>query len=391
MSSNPVHSELAKYRFGFMLSTALGNITRFNILKKYAERDQTVEFVWAPVKHYIAPAEFNPFSKWPKFLARRAIPIYQAWSVLGKLSEFDAVMVHMYEVDLILSARSYFTRNKPLIVCSTDDAPVLDSKTYPVHPVDAAKSGIKKYIRLRLDLWRTKRAALQIPYSKWAANILTDGAKLPRDKVIPIHVGLDLEQWHYHDRVARSNSRVKILFVGGDFVRKGGALLLDVFAKSFADVAELHLVSPQAPTGVPAGVYVYKNLSPQSDRLMSLYRECDIFALPTTSDMSPWVVLEAMASGCAVITTPTAGIAEMIVDGQTGIFVPKNDFQALAQAIKQLIENPAKQREIIRAARTSIEENFNAAINVPRILGVMKKLVDSGTFDQTSWNSLVNR
>lgn len=58
------------------------------------------------------------------------------------------------------------------------------------------------------------------------------------------------------------------------------------------------------------------------------------------SDNLPTVVMEAMAAGVPVISTVTAGVPEMVVDGETGLLVPQKSPDALAQAMRKILENP---------------------------------------------------
>lgn len=363
-----------KYRFGIVLSTALGNSTRYENFKRFAELDDQIEFTWAPVKHYLAPEERNPFRWLPRFLQSRAVVLLQAWPVLGQMTQFDAVLIHMYEVDLITALRSYFFQ-RPKRVISADDAPILDPSTYPIHPVDLNKPRWKRRVRLQIDLWRARRADALVPFSPWAADIFVLGAHLPRDRVTPVHVGLDVAAWRFQPRSVVPGKRVQLLFVGGDFVRKGGSLLLDVFTQHFSDVAELHLVTKTFRQTAPPGVTVYDNLNANDEELASLYRKADIFILPTTSDLSSWVALEAMASGCAVITTPVGGIVNIINDADTGILIHPGDADGLRRAVRGLIDDPIGRIEMGRRARKAVEQDFNAAINVPKILAIMKKTV----------------
>lgn len=372
----PEHLLRRPYRFGFILSTSLGNLTRYRILRKFAERDASIDFTWAPVKHYLAPGEPDHFRWLPGFLKARAIVLQQSWPCLQRFGEFDAVMIHMYEVDLLTSVRAAFLRS-PLRVISTDDAPAIDPANYPLHPVDQAKPAWRRALRLRLDLWRARRADLLIPFSKWAAKILVEGAGIDNDKVIPLHVGLDLDVWKYVPKAPlKPGERAKLLFVGGEFQRKGGAHLLASFQRHLSDIAELHLVTKSGPTILPPHVYVYGNLSPNDERLAQLYREADIFIHPTTSDLTPWVVLEALASGCPTIVTRIGGIGELVEEGRTGLFVPVGDVDALGAAIRSLLADPARLHAIGQEARRFIEQNFDASVNVPKILGIMKSAVD---------------
>lgn len=363
-----------KYRFGFVLSTAVGNLTRYQILRRFAEHDPEVESIWAPVKHYLAPGERDPFALLPGPVRTRAIVLHQAAPVLRRLNDLDAVMIHMYEVDIVTALRGYVHRN-PLRIASTDDPPAIRPDSYPFHPVDLRKPRWRRAVRLQIDLWRARRADLHIPFSRWAADLICEGTGLDRSRVRPMHVGLELARWPGAEKQA-SAGKLKILFVGGDFERKGGHDLLAAFAGGLAERAELHLVTRSAPADVPAGVFVYSDLDADDERLATLYREADIFALPTFSDLSPWAVLEAMASRCAIVTTAVGGIGDLVAHGKTGLLVPTRSPIELAEAIRTLIDDPGLRLALGSAARDHVERHYDARINVPQILGLMKAAVD---------------
>lgn len=365
-----------KYRFGFILSTSLGNITRYNNFRKFAERDPDIEFVWAPVKHYFAPDERNPFRQLPGFIQKRAIVLYQALPVLRRLRSLDAVMLHLYEADVLTALRGYVF-SSPLRVVSSDDAPASDPSNYPFHPVELQKPAWRRAIRLKVDVWRARRCDLLIPFSRWAGELLVNGAGVERKRVIPIHVGLDLGIWRYEPkREEFLGTPVKILFVGGEFFRKGGGDLLTAVEGHLAATTELHIVTKTDIQDLPPNVHVYNDLSANDERLARLYREAEILVHPTTSDLSPWVILEAMASGCAVITTPVGGIVDLVDEGKTGLFVPVGNPPALAVAIQKLVTDPSLRRRMGARGRKVVEEHYDAEVNVPRILRSLKDAVD---------------
>ena len=369
-------SQRGRYKFGFVLSTSLGNITRYQNFRKFAEQDDEIDFTWAPVKHYFSPEESNPFRNAPQFIQRRAIVFHQAASVLRNIRSFDAVMIHLYEADVLTALLSYLLP-MPVRVISSDDGPAVDPATYPFHPVDSSKASWRRAVRLRIDIWRARRADLLIPFSCWAADLLVSAAGISSDRVVPLHVGLDLGVWQCHPRPPSDRqTRAKILFVGGEFTRKGGSDLLSAFILRLADSTELHLVTKTAPAELPPDVHVHADLGANDPRLVELYRQADIFVHPTTSDLSPWVVLEAMASGCPVVTTRVGGIVDLVEEGQTGLFVPVGDVQKLADAIERLVLNPALSREMGDRGRRLVEKKYDAKVNVPAILELMKKAVD---------------
>lgn len=369
----------AKYRFGFILSTSLGNITRYNNFRKFAEKDSEIEFVWAPVKHYFTPQEHNPFRFLPKIVQNRAIVLYQALPVLRRLRSLDAVMLHMYEADILLALRGYMFA-APLRIISSDDAPAVDPSSYPFHPVELTKPAWRRALRLKIDIWRVRRSDMLIPFSKWATDILVKRVGIDASRVNPIHVGLDLDIWRYTPRIVQDTDRpTKLLFVGGEFFRKGGADLLKVVAGRLATLTELHIVTKTVLHNVPDNVRVYNDLSANDDRLAGLYRDADILVHPTTSDLSPWVILEAMASGCAVITTPVGGIVDLIDEGHNGLLVPVGNLAALAEAIDKLVGNQLLCMQMGASGRAMIEENYDARKNVPLILRALKNAVDQKT------------
>ena len=368
-----------RYRFGFVLNTTIGNMTRYVTLRKYAQRDGSVEIVWAPVSHYL-PQERGGMLRWlPQGVRLRAFVLAQRVPVLKRLDELDAIMVHLFEADILLSLRRCM-KSWPVLFSSTDEAPMVDRANYPLYPNDLKKPVWRQKFRLAIDMWRVRHTDYFVPFSAWAANILKDSCGAPRGNVHAIHVGLDLELWPPVPRAAGAPNarRMKLLFVGGDFVRKGGDLILDVYARRFSERAELHLVSPQAPRDLPPHVYAYRDFRPNDPRLRELYATCDVLAVPTTADTGPlWVFLESMASGMSLIGTDTGSNVELVRHGETGLIVPIGNTDALGDAIEVLLDDPARRAQMGRNGRALVEASYNAALNVPRILQLMKQAVDA--------------
>lgn len=361
------------YRFGFALTTLLGNQTRYRNLHKFAERDRDVTCVWAPIRHYYLPTERDPVRLLPGMVHTRAVPLAQAAPVLRALHSLDAVMVHQLEVLTALAARTLFARS-PIIVAAQDMPPIVDVANYPPYP-EALRPKWRRQVRLTSDIWAARRAGHYIGFSNWSTDIMAQ-CGVPRDSLAAIHVGLDLEDWSPPpERPSRSEDRVQLLYVAGDFARKGGATLLELYSERFADRCDLHIVTKTPLSSLPPGVTVHYELEPGSPGLIALFRQADIFVLPTLADVSSWVTLEAMASGCAVAVSSVGGIPDLLTP-ETGIlFDPKNRAD-IAGALDALVSDPARCRAMGRAGRVRVERSFDAATNVPRILDTMKKWTD---------------
>jgi glycosyltransferase involved in cell wall biosynthesis len=100
------------------------------------------------------------------------------------------------------------------------------------------------------------------------------------------------------------------------------------------------------------------------DRVGEYFAAADVICAPSVRDDSgnvdglPNVVLEAMASATPLVTTAAGGIGAVVENGRTGIIVPERDAAAIASAMRNLLENPARAREIGVAARAAVERSF---------------------------------
>ena len=78
-------------------------------------------------------------------------------------------------------------------------------------------------------------------------------------------------------------------------------------------------------------------------------------------------LLEAMASGCAVVASSVGGIPDVVEDGFNGLLVPVGDSQALEAALARLLADPELVREMGRAARVTIANRFTPERTVAQV------------------------
>jgi len=103
----------------------------------------------------------------------------------------------------------------------------------------------------------------------------------------------------------------------------------------------------------------------EQSRLYTEYQRADIFCLPCRvldngdRDGLPNVLMEAMACGLPVITTPVSGIPEIIKDGHNGTLVPPDDATALANAIQRISSDRMLARNLGGAGRSTVLERFD--------------------------------
>jgi glycosyltransferase involved in cell wall biosynthesis len=163
------------------------------------------------------------------------------------------------------------------------------------------------------------------------------------------------------------------LFVGGDFQRKGGDLLLEWFRTKDTRDMELHLVTRDPVPALP-GVCVYPNLQPNSDALRDLFHRSDVFVLPSRSECFGIATVEAMAAGLPVVATDVGGAADIVDNGRTGYLIPGGDSRSLANALDSLTSDAGKRVAMGRAARDVAEQRFDIERNARRTLDRLKAL-----------------
>jgi glycosyltransferase involved in cell wall biosynthesis len=117
---------------------------------------------------------------------------------------------------------------------------------------------------------------------------------------------------------------------------------------------------------------------PQGE-VRGLYRRSDVFVAPCVvardgnRDGLPTAIIEAMASGLPVVSTPVTGIPEAVVNGETGALVPEHAPGALADALQDLLENPEIREKMGQAGRRRAEEMFDVSRNVSRLRRVFSE------------------
>jgi glycosyltransferase involved in cell wall biosynthesis len=102
-------------------------------------------------------------------------------------------------------------------------------------------------------------------------------------------------------------------------------------------------------------------LAGEREDVAELLADSDVFVLSSRSEGLPVSVLEAMAAELPVVASEVGGLAELVVDGETGILVPPGDVQALATALGRLVAEPELRRSLGAAGRVRAETSFDLA------------------------------
>ena len=104
--------------------------------------------------------------------------------------------------------------------------------------------------------------------------------------------------------------------------------------------------------------------------IAEILRALDIFVLPSLGEGISNTILEAMASGLAVIATRVGGNPELVMENETGLLVPAADPEAMAQAITNYVMHPILLRQHGQAGRTRVEREYSMEAMVRHYMAV---------------------
>lgn len=212
-----------------------------------------------------------------------------------------------------------------------------------------------------------------VAWCGWARDSLVAHYGIPAERITVIHPGVDLSLFRPAEH--RRPGPPRILFVGGDFERKGGGDLLEAVA-GLPGPIELDLVTGTAPPGLEdrPGVRVHRGLRPQSQPLIDLYRQADVFALPSRGDCFPQAVAEAMACALPVVATDVGGVYGMVEDAVAGYLVPPRSPADLRRALARLVGDAELCRVMGREGLAVATREHDARRNCNRIFDLMRDL-----------------
>lgn len=228
-----------------------------------------------------------------------------------------------------------------------------------------------------------RAAKLIVATSAWAAqslreeypDVTTDIAVMPN----PVEVGEFDPEWieMRYRRAQGPGYCPRVLFVGGDFVRKGGHDLLDAWrAGRFFERARLDIVSswPIRNSDLGAGITVHREVASHSAAWRAAWREADVFVLPTHNEAFGIVLQEAAGAGLPAIATAINSIPETVVDGQTGLLVCPGDRTGLIDRLDRLIASADLRRELGTRGRCLIVRSADPDAYRDRLLDAIRRL-----------------
>lgn len=353
-------------RLLFVVEQTLGHVAHTHNLERAlaAQPDVCWEVIRIPYRTAGGPLRLTPLGTWSwraSWDARRQL------DARLRRGPVDALFLHTQATALLCSG---LLARIPGIV-SLDATPAnLDQ----VGRAYGHARGPERIERLkRQAVSRPLRAASAVvAWCRWAADSLVADYGIEPERIQVIPPGVDTAL--FAPLPARPPGPFRVLFVGGQFERKGGPELVE--AMRALEGAELDLVTASKVDGIPADLRcrVHRGLAPQAPELVDLYRRADVLALPTRGDCLPQAVAEALACAVPVVASPLGAIPEMVRDGVTGLLVPPEDPRRLRRALEVLRDSPQQRRAMGERGRELAEREHDAGTNNRRLIAMLRRL-----------------
>jgi glycosyltransferase involved in cell wall biosynthesis len=205
-----------------------------------------------------------------------------------------------------------------------------------------------------------------------------------------VHLGVDTERFCPAEK-REPHGPVRILSIGRLIEKKGHEVLIDACKELAERGVDFHcrivgdgplrdkLAKQIARLGLQEQVTLCGALT--QDDVLKMHQSSDIFVLPAVvarsgdQDGMPFVLIEAMACGVPVVTTPIAGIPDLVEDGVTGLIVGQRDVTGLAEALQRLAAEGALRLRLGLAARQTVLQEFEIQRNVSKLAAIFREIV----------------
>ncbi len=395
--SNATGRAGTRYRFGFVMEYTIGHVTFAKAMQRAVAEDPTVEAEWYFVEPAGSgfPATVPPFSL--NYTLRTSAT---ARRLVGRGSDLDALFMHTQTLGLFFLR---VLRRLPTVI-STDATPRNLDEIGAAYGHEQGGQ-MAEELKRRLMSAILQGAAAVMPWSDWARRSMIDDYGVAPERCHLVRPGVDVAFWGGPRRgghaggvspsdagspaegspvgggepgghpAPQPRKPLRLVFVGGDFRRKGGDDLLAAVSalRGEGRPVECDIVTKSQVPVMP-GVRAHLDLSPGDPALRDLVAGADVFVLPTRADALGWAIVEAMAAGTAVVSSRSGAIPEVVREGRTGLLVGPGDRAGLIGALRALADDRGLCRRMGEEGARVAAEEFDLSTNGRRVLDLLKSV-----------------
>jgi glycosyltransferase involved in cell wall biosynthesis len=254
--------------------------------------------------------------------------------------------------------------------------------------------GIPRFFWQRRSLFEAytfvalKLADLVVCPSSYSGDNVSQAYGIPLSKTGALHGGVPTHFLEQTPRRGRKNGGFTLVFCGRLNGSREPFKRVDTLLEAMPQVlkkhrAELSIIGTGSrldeyaalaqTLGIEEEVHFLGHVD--HSKLPAHYASADLFVLPSRMENFPLVLLEAMASGLPVVATAVGGVPEMVVHGETGLLVPANDPQALADAINSLLDDRERMKEMGARGRERVRQQYTWDKVAERLVGYFREIL----------------
>ncbi len=212
----------------------------------------------------------------------------------------------------------------------------------------------------------------------------------PENKLLIHHLGIDSDKIVFKQRTFQAGKSIRFLIASSFLKKKGIDLAIKALSKFknnydfFLDIIGDGPLKDEILREIEmCGIKDRVNLHGYKpyEYFINLAYECDVFiqASRTTEENNkegtPMAIVDAMATGMAVISTKHSDIPEIVINGKTGYLAEENDLNSLEKSIQKLFDDLAKVEMFSRNGREWIEKEFDAKKQTMKLEEYYKQLI----------------
>jgi glycosyltransferase involved in cell wall biosynthesis len=351
----------------FLGSAYAGHATRFSALQQHASADPRIRPAFHRVTGWHEGGFLESLPLVPRSVRGRARATLEA-ALFATVPRPDVIWTSAAEVLTPYLWAQLGPLRRPLVLD-------LDATWDQLNQMAPAYKGRAPLTgpRAALARWRERalfaNVALFTPWSRWAADgLLAAGVPEHKIKVIPpgVNIPPSAPALKSHD-----GGPLRLLFVGGNFERKGGDMLLDVMSSPLGEQLELDIVTrdPFAP-GLTVRVLRLEQVDP---KLEELYATADVFVMPSRGECFGLATIEAMARSLPALVSDVGASAEIVDNGEAGWLV-RPCVDAVADVLRCLVANRAELPAMGACAWSAVRQRFDASRNQRVLLDLILEL-----------------
>jgi glycosyltransferase involved in cell wall biosynthesis len=239
-----------------------------------------------------------------------------------------------------------------------------------------------------LNRWSYRFADRVLTNSALVGKTVVATEGVPASKVIELPNFLEERAFRHVDAETRNAQRLQWgvphgAFIAGAVARlapvKNHEMLIRALPLLAADV---HVVligdgpSRQALEGLARQLRVESRVhfAGQVVGAINLHQFLDVSVLCSRSEGFPNSIIEALAAQCPVIATPVGGVPEVIADGQTGLLVPVDDWQALARRLQELRSDATLRARLTAGGLAAVRIKYHQSVVIAQLESLYQEL-----------------